>query len=162
MGARELGLGKQAQQSIEYAAILHDIGKLSVPDAILNKAAPLSDDEWVLMRKHPTVGYDLLKDIPFLKEAAILILYHHERYDGGGYPDGLHGTKIPIGARLLAVADAFDNMITQHPYRQALTSRQAYAELFKHAGDQFCPAAVKAFNTGFVRTRLTRKRRTVY
>jgi hypothetical protein len=162
MGARELGLSKHQQQNIEYAAILHDIGKLSIADNILNKAEPLTDKEWAMIKKHPIVGYEILKDIPFLKEASILILYHHERYDGGGYPQGLHGDSIPIGARLIAVVDAFDNMTMEHSYRPALTQQQAFAELSKKAGDQFCPMVVKAFNTGYVRTRLTRKKRPVY
>jgi putative nucleotidyltransferase with HDIG domain len=162
MGARELGLSKQQQQSIEYAALLHDIGKLSIPDEILNKVEKLTDKEWVLIKRHTIVGYEILKDIPFLKEAALLILDHHERYDGGGYPQGLNGNGIPIGARLIAVVDAFDNMTTDHSYRSAMHPQQAFAELFQNAGDQFCPLAVKAFNTGYVRTRLTRKKRTIY
>ena len=161
MGARELGLGKQQLQNIEYAAILHDIGKLSIADNILNKAEPLTDREWAIIKKHPIVGYEILKDIPFLNEASLLILYHHERYDGGGYPQGLHGDNIPIGSRLIAVVDAFDNMTTEHSYRNAMTQQQAFVELSKNAGDQFCPAVVKAFNTGYVRTRLTRKKRPV-
>lgn len=162
MGARELGLNNTQQQSIEYAALLHDIGKLSISDEILNKSGSLTDEEWVLMKKHTVVGYELLKDIPFLKEASKLILYHHERYDGGGYPEGLHGTNIPIGSRLIAVVDAFENMTTERIYRKALTPQEAFAELNRHAGDQFCPRTVKAFNTGYVRTRLTRKKRTIY
>ncbi len=162
MGARELGLSKQQQQNIEYAALLHDIGKLSIADNILNKVEPLTDKEWTMMRRHPIVGYEILRDIPFLKEASLLILYHHERYDGSGYPQGLHGDNIPIGARLIAVVDAFDNMTTEHSYRHAMTQQQAFAELANKAGEQFCPIAVKAFNTGFVRTRLTRKKRPEY
>lgn len=162
MGARELGLSKQQQQNLEYAALLHDIGKLSIADNILNKVEPLTDKEWVMMKKHPIVGYEILRDIPFLKEASLLILYHHERYDGSGYPQGLHGDNIPIGARLMAVVDAFDNMTTEHSYKHAMTQQQAFAELANKAGEQFCPTAVKAFNTGYVRTRLTRKKRTVY
>ena len=162
MGARELGLSKQQQQNLEYAALLHDIGKLSIADNILNKVEPLTDKEWVMMRKHPIVGYEILRDIPFLKEASLLILYHHERYDGSGYPQGLHGDNIPIGARLIAVVDAFDNMTTEHSYKHAMTQQQAFAELANKSGDQFCPTAVKAFNTGYVRTRLTRKKRPEY
>ena len=162
MGARELGLTKQQQQNIEYAALLHDIGKLSIADNILNKVEPLNDKEWAIIRKHPIVGYEILRDIPFLKEASLLILYHHERYDGSGYPQGLHGDNIPIGARLIAVVDAFDNMTTEHSYRHSMTQQQAFAELANKAGDQFCPTAVKAFNTGYVRTHLTKKKRPVY
>jgi len=157
IGARELSLSKEEKQSLEYAAILHDIGKLSIPDSILNKSGTLTDEEWEMIRKHPVIGYDLLKEVPFLKEASKLILYHHERYDGKGYPQGIKSETLPIGARLIAVADAFDNMTNDHVYRQALSRQQAFAELHKHARTQFCPAAVKAFNSGFVRSRLSKK-----
>jgi HD-GYP domain-containing protein (c-di-GMP phosphodiesterase class II) len=154
MGANELALSKEAKLNIEYAAILHDIGKLGVSDEILNKADDLSDKEWEMIRQHPVIGYNMLKDIPFLREASKLILYHHERYDGGGYPQGMHGEAIPLGARLIAVADAFDNMTTEHSYRHALSQQEAFTELTNNVRDQFCPVAVKAFNAGFVRTRL--------
>jgi response regulator RpfG family c-di-GMP phosphodiesterase len=154
MGASELSLSQEEKRTIEYAAILHDIGKLSIPDSILNKAGPLTDAEWEKIRKHPLVGYNLLKDIPFLKEASKLILYHHERYDGRGYPKGITGEDMPLGARLIAVADAFDNMTTNHPYRKALGLKVAFGELRQNAHTQFCPVAVKAFNSGFVRSRL--------
>ena len=162
MGARELKLTKTQQQSIEYAALLHDIGKLSIADEILNKTDKLTNDEWAQIKKHTIVGYEILKDIPFLKEAALLILYHHEKYDGSGYPQGLHGNAIPIGARLIAVVDAFDNMTTNHSYRKAMAPKETFAELSKFAGDQFCPVAVKAFNTGFARAHLTKKKRIIY
>ena len=157
IGAREMSLPKEEKQNIEYAATLHDIGKLSIPDNILNKSDALTDKEWQIIRKHPVTGYNLLKDIPFLREASKLILYHHERYDGKGYPQGIIADTIPIGARLIAVADAFDNMTTDHVYRKALSRQQAFAELHKNARSQFCPVAVKAFNSGFVRTRLSNK-----
>jgi HD-GYP domain-containing protein (c-di-GMP phosphodiesterase class II) len=159
MGARELGLGKKQQQTIEYAALLHDIGKLSIADAVLNKAEPLTDEEWAMIRRHPIVGYEILREIPFLKEASLLILYHHEKYDGSGYPQGLHGDSIPLGARLIAVVDAFDNMTTPHAYKEAMPAQKAFAELSNKAGEQFCPLAVKAFNTGYVRAHLTKKKR---
>ncbi len=154
MGAHELALPKDARMAVEYAAILHDIGKLAIADEILNKAEHLTDSEWQMIRKHPVTGYNMFKDIPFLKEASKLILYHHERYDGGGYPQGLHGEAIPLGARLIAVADAFDNMTMEHSYRPALSQQMAFAELSNNVRDQFCPVAVKAFNAGFVKTRL--------
>jgi len=156
-GAKELSLSKEEKRDIEYAAILHDIGKLSIPDSVLNKSEALTDEEWEMIRKHPTIGYNLLKGIPFLKVASKLILCHHERYDGKGYPQGIKSETLPIGARLIAVADAFDNMTTDHVYRKALTRQQAFAELYKHARSQFCPVAVKAFNSGFVRSRLSNK-----
>lgn len=161
MGARELGLDRKQLQSIEYAALLHDIGKLSIPDRVLNKTDKLTDKEWAVIKRHPVIGYKILKDIPFLKEASLLVLYHHERYDGGGYPEGKHGNEIPIGARLLAVVDAFDNMTTSHSYRPAMNPDEAFKELLNHTSDQFCPLAVKAFNNGFVRAHLTKSQRPV-
>ncbi|MBN1177424.1 MAG: HD domain-containing protein [Dehalococcoidales bacterium] len=156
-GARELSFSKEEKQNLEYAAILHDIGKLSIPDSVLNKTGDLTEEEWEMIREHPAIGYNLLKEIPFLKEASRLILCHHERYDGKGYPQGIKGEAIPMGARLIAVADAFDYMTTEHNHRPAMSRQQAFAELHRHARTQFCPAAVKAFNSGFVRTRLSKK-----
>jgi putative nucleotidyltransferase with HDIG domain len=153
MGASELSLSNAEKQTIEYAAILHDIGKLSVPESILNKPEPLTNEEWEIIRKHPVTGYNLLKDIPFLKEASQLILCHHERYDGKGYPCGLKGEAISMGARLIAVADAFDNMTMAHPYRAALSRQDAFTELKRHMRSQFCPVAVNAFTSGFIKAR---------
>lgn len=155
IGARQLSLPKDEKHNIEYAAILHDIGKLSIPDNVLNKPDALNKEEWEMIRKHPLTGYHLLKRIPFLKEASKLILYHHERYDGDGYPHGLRGESIPMGSRLIAVADAFDNMTTSHVYKRALRQEQAFAELTRNMRSQFCPIAVKAFNSGFFRSRLS-------
>jgi HD-GYP domain-containing protein (c-di-GMP phosphodiesterase class II) len=160
MAANELALSKEAKRNIEYAAILHDIGKLGIAEEILNKIGPLNDKEWEIIRKHPVIGYNMLRDIPFLKEAARLILYHHERYDGGGYPQGLQGKKIPLEARLIAVADAFDAMTTTHNHRQAVDQQKAFSELTKNIRSQFCPIAVKAFNDGFAKTRLRQIRGT--
>lgn len=153
LGAGGLTITGKARRNIEYAAILHDIGKLSITDSILNKADTPSEEEWEMIRKHPIVGYELLKDIPLLQEASKLILYHHERYDGKGYPYGLAAEDIPIGARLISVADAFDNMTTEHAYRTAFTGGQAFAELTRCTGTQFCPVAVKAFKDGFMKRR---------
>jgi HD-GYP domain-containing protein (c-di-GMP phosphodiesterase class II) len=96
----------------------------------------------------------MLKDIPFLKSASLMVLSHHERYDGSGYPHGLAGEKIPLGARLISVADAFDYMTTEHNHRPAMGGKKAFAELAKNANTQFCPLALKAFNSGFVRARI--------
>jgi putative nucleotidyltransferase with HDIG domain len=156
MGANELALTKDAKMNIEYAALLHDIGKLSIADEILNKTGDLSDQEWDLIKKHTVIGYNLLRNVPFLKEVSKLILHHHERYDGAGYPQGLAGESIPLGARLIAVADAFDNMTTDHSYRRAFESKKAFSELSNNMRAQFCPMAVRAFNAGFIKTRLRR------
>ncbi len=157
IAASEMSLPSKDKQTIEYAAMLHDIGKLSIPDNILNKKGSPTDEEWEIIRKHTIVGYELLKDIPFLQEASELILYHHERYDGRGYPQKLAGDQIPLGARLIAVADAFANMTVDHPYRAALSKKAAFAELHRCANTQFCPVAVRAFNAGFVKNRLSGK-----
>jgi putative nucleotidyltransferase with HDIG domain len=145
IGAAEMGLSWVKRQTIEYAAILHDIGKLGIPDYLLNKTGQLSKEEWEIIRRHPATGYELLKEIPFLKEASQLILYHHERYDGKGYPTGTKGNAIPIGARLICVADSFDAMTAQHPYKPAISARQALNEISRCIGTQFCPEASKAF-----------------
>jgi len=159
MGARELGLSKYEKHAVEYAGLLHDIGKLSIPDEILNKPSSLSKEEWQLVRKHPIIGFNMLKDIPFLKLASSMVLSHHERYDGAGYPHGISGEKIPLGARLIAVADAFDYMTSEHNHRPALSGEKAFVELAKNSNTQFCPVAIKAFNSGFVRTRILGKRK---
>jgi putative methionine-R-sulfoxide reductase with GAF domain len=150
MGATKLSLPEEEKRNIEYAAILHDIGKLAISDSILNKSGTLTHEEWRILRSHPQISFNLLKEIPFLIEASQLILYHHERYDGMGYPYGLKGEAIPLGARLIAVADAFDNMTTKHAYRDAINTRDAFVELGKCMGSQFCPVAVKAFYAGFL------------
>jgi HD-GYP domain-containing protein (c-di-GMP phosphodiesterase class II) len=119
-----------------------------MPDRILNKAEELTDQEWDRIRRHPVIGYKLFAEIPLLKETAKLILHHHERYDGRGYPEGLQGENIPFGSRLLAVADAYDYMTTGHAHREALSKSRAFAELFQNARTQFCPVAVKALSIG--------------
>jgi HD-GYP domain-containing protein (c-di-GMP phosphodiesterase class II) len=154
MGAQELALPDKEIQAIEYAALLHDIGKLSIPDSILNKPAPLSEREWDMIKQHPLIGANLLKGIPVLKEASLLVLSHHERYDGTGYPQGLKAEVIPMGARLLAVVDSFDHMTTEHSYRTARSKDFAFIELKKCVQKQFCPVALKAFCSGFIRSRL--------
>jgi HD-GYP domain-containing protein (c-di-GMP phosphodiesterase class II) len=158
MGATSLSLSEDEKRDIEYAAILHDIGKLAIPDSILNKSGKLTHEEWRVMRSHPELTYNLLKVIPFLAEASRLILFHHERYDGTGYPYGLKKEAIPMGARLIAAADAFDNMTTKHAYRAAINAKDAFIELEKCVGTQFCPVAVKAFNTGFFQAYQSGKR----
>ena len=157
MGANYLSLPELEKQAIEYAAILHDIGKMRIPDSVLNKTEGLTHEDWEMIRQHPAVGYNLLKDVPFLAEASKLILCHHERYDGKGYPRGLKGEGIPMGARLIAVADAFDNMTTEHCYRASLGRKHAFTELTRYARTQFCPVAVKAFCNGFLHHHLAKQ-----
>src|SRR5216683_6325431 len=127
------------------AAFLHDIGKMAIPDRILRKPGPLNDDERTVMRTHCEVGYNMLIRIPFLREAAEIVLAHQEYYDGTGYPRGLRGEGIPLGARIFAVADALDAMISDRPYRRALPISHAREEIKRCASTQFDPAVVKVF-----------------
>jgi putative nucleotidyltransferase with HDIG domain len=143
--ARELGIEGDELLDIERAAILHDIGKLAVPDAILSKPGPLTPDEWVEMRRHPDVGYKMVRDVPFLSRAAEIIRSHHERFDGAGYPRNLRGEEIPVGARIFAVVDAYDAMTSDRPYRLALSHEEALAEIRRQAGTQFDPVVVVPF-----------------
>jgi HD-GYP domain-containing protein (c-di-GMP phosphodiesterase class II) len=148
LAGSSLSLSPEEIETLEYASILHDVGKIAIDSWILNKPESLNKLEWDVIREHPSIGANLLKGIPFLENASELVLYHHERYDGKGYPDGLKGENIPIGARLIAVADAFDTMTTDRAYRSALTVDYSINELHKCSGTQFCPVAVKAFVSG--------------
>jgi diguanylate cyclase (GGDEF)-like protein/putative nucleotidyltransferase with HDIG domain len=140
-----LGLDKKSIKAIAVAGLLHDIGKVGVPDSILQKAGPLLKEEWEIMKKHPRLGAQIVEKIPGLQDILPLILYHQEKYDGSGYPDGLAGTKIPLGARILAVADAFHAMISDRPYRKRMSLPKAIDELKKNAGSQFDPKIIEAF-----------------
>ncbi|MEW6045648.1 MAG: HD-GYP domain-containing protein [Bacillota bacterium] len=139
-----MGLPPGRLDQLTYAAILHDIGKVGVPDQILGKKGPLTESEWELMRQHPTIGAKVLERIDFLKDAAEIVEQHHERYDGTGYPKGLAGEAIRLEARILAVVDAYDAMVTTRPYRKAMTRAEAVEELRRCAGNQFDPAVVQA------------------
>jgi len=145
--AKELGLTESDHEwlDIERAALLHDVGKIGVSDAILNKPGPLTSEEWQQMRKHPAIGYEMLKDVKFLSTAAEIVYAHHERYDGKGYPTGLRGEDVPLGARIFAVADAFDAMTSDRPYRRALPVDKAREEIENNSGTQFDPNVVEAF-----------------
>ena len=144
--ARELGLdGSCSLADIEVAALLHDIGKIGIPDAILNKPARLTDEEYSLMKKHPEYGWLVLRKIPGLESASLMILHHHESYDGTGYPGGLKGEEIPIGSRIVSVIDAFDAMVSMRPYRAGLPFEEAERRLLQAAGTQFDPDVLKSF-----------------
>jgi HD-GYP domain-containing protein (c-di-GMP phosphodiesterase class II) len=143
-----LSLTADEMETLEYAGILHDIGKITVDTSVLNKPGPLTPAEWEIIHAHPVVGSGLLREIPFLEKAADLVLYHHEKHDGSGYPKGLKGEQVPLGARLIAVADAFDTMTTDRSYRSAIAIDKAVKELNDCTGTQFCPIAVKALITG--------------
>ncbi|MDI6858843.1 MAG: HD-GYP domain-containing protein [Dehalococcoidia bacterium] len=145
--AERLGIHKNSDEwlDIERASLLHDVGKIGIADSILNKAGPLTPEEWQEMRRHPAIGYDMLKDVKFLSGAAHIVYAHHERYDGKGYPEGLKGDDIPLGARIFAVADAFDAMTSDRPYRRALPWDKAREEIVNNSGIQFDPIVVEAF-----------------
>jgi len=144
MGA-ELDFSDEELSHLEQAAMLHDMTKLELPKAILNKAGPLTDDEWQKIQRHPELGYDMVRNAPFLRQAGEIILCHHERYDGGGYPRGLKGEEIPLTARVFAVADAYGAMTSDRPYRKAVSHTTAVREIRGSAGTQFDPRVVDAF-----------------
>jgi len=127
------------------AAFLHDIGKMAIPDSILRKPGPLDADEKQIMRTHCQIGYDVLTKIPFLRDAAEIVLAHQEYYDGTGYPNGLRGEQIPLGARIFSIADALDAMISDRPYRRALPMVHAREEIRRCSGTQFDPKIVEVF-----------------
>lgn len=141
----ELGLDKDALRNLELGALLHDIGKIGVPDAILRKPAALTAEEWNKMKLHPQHGQQILRNIAFLENAAQLVGQHHERWDGSGYPYGLRGEDIDLSARIFAVVDAFDAMVSDRVYRRGRPYRAALEELEKCAGTQFDPQVVAAF-----------------
>jgi response regulator RpfG family c-di-GMP phosphodiesterase len=143
---RELRLDKEQLRSLEFGSLLHDIGKIGVPDAILRKPAKLTDEEWVRMREHPLHGQAILREIEFLRGAACVVAQHHEKWDGSGYPKGLHGEEIDLNARIFAVADAFDAMISDRVYRAGRSYEEAAEELERFAGRQFDPVVVAAFH----------------
>lgn len=142
---REMKLDRDLIEKLEYAALLHDLGKLSLPSRVLSKAAALTDEEFDLVRRHPVRGADIVKRIPPLRGLASFVRGHHERFDGYGYPDGVAGEDIELAARVLSVADAFDAMTTTRAYRDAMCDAAAEAELVREAGRQFDPEVVSAF-----------------
>ena len=143
---RELGLSKEQLKSLEFGSLLHDIGKIGVPDAILRKPAKLNEEEWMRMREHPLHGQQILRDIEFLRGAARVVAQHHEKWDGSGYPLGLRGEEIDLNARIFSVADAFDAMISDRVYRRGRSYEAAAEELDLWAGRQFDPRIVEAFH----------------
>jgi len=143
---RALNLSGEELKAIEWGALLHDVGKMVVPDHILRKVGPLTDDEWLIMRQHPAWGYDMLAEVRFLQATALDVIYsHHERWDGQGYPRGLAGDEIPLAARVFAVVDTYDAITSDRPYRKARPHQQAVAELESAAGAQLDPRIVKEF-----------------
>jgi putative methionine-R-sulfoxide reductase with GAF domain len=148
MAGAYFSFSSEEMEILRNAAVLHDIGKIDIDCCILNKKNALTPEEWDKIRQHPVHGANLLKDITSLEKASDLVLHHHERFDGKGYPSGLKGEEIPLGARLIAIADAFDTMTTGRSYRQPMSIEQATKELKNYSGTQFCPVAVTAFVSG--------------
>ena len=146
-----VSLGRQLQlpdaeiDRLRVAALLHDVGKVAVPEEILEKPTSLTSSEWRTVVQHPRIGQVILEQAAALKDAVPIILHHHERYAGHGYPFGLRASEIPLGARIVAIADAYDAMINDRPYKRAITHDQAIAELRRHSGTQFDPELVELF-----------------
>jgi HD-GYP domain-containing protein (c-di-GMP phosphodiesterase class II) len=143
---RALGGDLADTAGLECAFLLHDLGKIGVPDAVLNKAGPLTDEEWALMREHPAIGLRILEGVPRMDVVRAVVYCHHERWDGAGYPEGLKGEDIPLAARVFAAVDAFDAITTDRPYRAAVGLEEALARLRGASGRQFAPDAVDAIH----------------
>lgn len=149
--ASEMGWSQSQIKALQFGAILHDIGKIYVQEDILSKAGPLDTEQWNEMRQHSIMGADLLQKIPYLNQAIPIIRHHHERWDGSGYPRGLKGDEIPLGARIVSVADSFDAMTTARVYQRTITPEDALAEIQKGSGARYDPAVVNAFTTAWDR-----------
>jgi putative two-component system response regulator len=143
--ARKLGCPDRVLEQIRFGSILHDIGKIIIQDEMLLKPTPLTAEEWRYMKRHPITGAEMIKDIPYLAPAAPIIRHHHERWDGSGYPDQLKGEEIPLGARIVAVADSFDAMTIDRPYRRGRSLEESYQEILLCSGNHFDPFVVEAF-----------------
>ena len=141
---QELGVSGRELRAIRMGALLHDVGKIGIPEAILNKPGPLTDDEFTVMKRHTVIGADIISGIPGMEEVVGLVRSSHERWDGRGYPDGLQGTEVPRGAYVIAVCDAYHAMVEDRVYRKAMSQEGAFAELQRCSGSQFMPAAVAA------------------
>lgn len=152
--AEEMGLSKEEIERIKISAILHDVGKIGIEDSILRKPSALSDEEMKRMMEHPAIGEEIVKRVSSLRDVAIVIRAHQEKFDGKGYPDGLKDGEIPLPARIIAVADTFDAMVTDRPYRKGLPVDLAIEELRKKRGIQFDPLVVDAFLKAFEKKRI--------
>jgi len=148
--AKLLGISDTEYESMRRGALLHDIGKVGIPDNILQKTGPLTEEEWTIMQKHPLYAVELLKPVSFLRESLDIPLYHHEKWDGTGYPYGIKGEDIPLSARIFAVADVFDALASSRPYRKAWTREEALKYLYENRGTHFDPNIVDFFFKHFV------------
>lgn len=142
---RTMGLGGRDLAALEHGGLLHDVGKLAIPEAILRKPAPLTEEEQALVRHHPALGSELIARVPYLRDAAAIVRDAHERMDGLGYPNGVHASEVSLGARIVCLADAYDTMTRPRVFRDALTPAEALLEVERCAGTQFDPAVVEAF-----------------
>jgi putative nucleotidyltransferase with HDIG domain len=147
--AMEMGWNRRDLELIDWGGVLHDLGKVGISDTILNKPGKLTDEEFAIMKSHPTIGAQIIGGIAFLEPLLPYIAQHHERYDGRGYPEGLKGEEIAIQGRLLAIADTYDAMTSDRPYRKGLDARIAYDEIVRCSGSQFDPVLVSAFEKAF-------------
>ena len=145
MISRQLGMSDDEVETIRFAGYMHDVGKIGISDRILGKPSQLDPDQWKMMKKHAGLGAKILEPVKISTAIKAAVRHHHERYDGKGYPSGLSGEAIPAGARTLAVADAYEAMTADRPYRKALNDEQALAELKRCSGTQFDPLMVQAF-----------------
>ena len=145
--ADRFGVAETTKKVIGFGALLHDVGKIAVPDRILFKPDGLTKEEWSVMHAHPLTGYGIVKRIDFLREAAEIVRAHHERYDGSGYPQGLKGDEIPLGARLFAVADVYDALTSERPYHSPVSHDEALSEIRKKSGSHFDQRVVAAFES---------------
>jgi cyclic di-GMP phosphodiesterase len=143
--ARAYGIPEADIPDLEHGVLLHDIGKIGIPDGILLKPGPLTPEEWKTMRRHPEIGKRLIENVPFLRGAIPIIYSHHEKWDGSGYPHALKGEEIPVGARIFSVVDAFDAMTFDRPYSKAVPFETAYTEIKRCSGTHFDPTVVEAF-----------------
>jgi putative nucleotidyltransferase with HDIG domain len=143
--AKALGLGPDEVAAVNLGALFHDIGKIGIPEHILRKPSALTEEEWAEMKTHPIIGANLIGEVPNLEVIRPIVLAHHERYDGSGYPNGLRGDAIPLAAQIIAVADTYEAMTSTRPYRSALSHAEAVAELRRVSGTQLNPVVVEAF-----------------
>jgi len=145
-----LNLNERALHQLRFGAILHDIGKLHISEEILFKVEPLTEEDWVEIKRHPVAGAEMVRGIPYLADVAPIIRHHHERWDGQGYPDGLAGLEIPLGARIIAVVDSFDAMVSERSYAPACTHRQAFEELVRLSGSKYDPKVIQVLEKAWM------------
>jgi HD-GYP domain-containing protein (c-di-GMP phosphodiesterase class II) len=152
--SKYLQVSSEELEKIRLGAILHDVGKIGIEDKILKKNAPLDPEEWKVMQTHPELGYDIMRRVEGLRDVIGGMRYHHERWDGRGYPLGLKGEEIPLMARIISVADTYDAMVSTRPYRKGIEPKVAFDEILRHRGSQFDPLVVEAFIEAFEKEKM--------